>query len=101
LPRYQGPEFVQGTFDRVNFGEYLVVNATVGYWAGDKQQHRFQLRGVNLLDEEYAERYGFGTKQFSQDFLTGQVPLNSPGYFYPYAFEGKPRSYFVSYSYQF
>jgi outer membrane cobalamin receptor len=101
LPRYQGPEFVQGTYQRVNFGEYLVVNATVGYWAGDKQQHRFQLRGVNLLDEEYAERYGFGTKQFSQDFLTGQVPLNSPGYFYPYAFEGKPRSYFVSYSYQF
>jgi iron complex outermembrane receptor protein len=101
LPRYQGPEFVQGTYERVNFGEYLVVNATFGFWAGDQQQHRLQLRGVNLLDEQYAERYGFGTKQFSEDFLTGQVRLNSPEYFFPYAFEGKPRSFFASYQYRF
>ena len=101
LPRYQGPEFVQGVYQRKNFGEYLVLNASVGYWAGTEQQHRFQVRAVNLLDEDYAERYGFGTKQFSEDFLTGRVALNSPDYYFPYAFEGKPRSFFASYQYRF
>jgi len=104
LPRYQGPEFATGgpgNIFRTNFGEYLVVNATFGYWLGEERQHRFQLRVVNLFDEEYAERFGYGNKLFSREFNRGEIQRNSPEFFFPYPFEGKPRGFYVSYSTDF
>ncbi len=101
LPRYQGPEYATGGVRnslRTNFGNYLVVNGSVAYWAGDKRQHRFQLRLVNILNETYAERWGYGNQRFGSAFIRGEIALNSPQYFYGYPFEGKPRSIFASYT---
>ena len=104
MPRMQGPEWATGGLRsslRKNFGEYLVVNLTVGYWAGENQQHRFQVRVVNLFDENYAERYGFGNMRYSQAFNSGQIKVTDPAYYYGYAFEGKPRAVYFSYSTKF
>lgn len=104
LPRYQGPEFATGGVAnslRTNFGNYFVMNGSIAYWAGDKRQHRFQLRVVNITDTEYAERYGFGNQRFGSAFIRGEIALNSPEYFYGYAFEGKPRAVYVSYTTNF
>lgn len=104
FPRYQGPEFATGGVGnalRINFGNYFLLNGSVAYWAGDERQHRFQLRFVNIFDEEYAERYGFGNQRFGSAFIRGEIALNSPQYFYGYAFEGKPRSVYVSYTTSF
>ena len=103
-PRYQGPEFATGGVRsslRHNFGNYFLMNASLGYWAGDSRQHRFLLRLVNVFDKHYAERYGYGNMRFSEAFITGQIALNSPQYFYGYEFEGKPRSIYLSYSTKF
>jgi outer membrane receptor protein involved in Fe transport len=83
---------------RQNFGNYFVLNGSIAYWAGDKQQHKFQLRVVNIFDKLYAERYGFGNQSRSEAFITERIVLNSDQYFYGYRFEGKPRSVFLSYS---
>jgi iron complex outermembrane receptor protein len=104
MPRMQGPEWATGGLRsslRKNFGEYLVVNLTLGYWAGENQQHRFQVRVVNLFDEDYAERYGFGNMRYSQAFNSGQIKATDPAYYYGYAFEGKPRAVYFSYSTKF
>ncbi|WP_243395813.1 TonB-dependent receptor plug domain-containing protein [Sphingomonas oleivorans] len=100
MPRYQGPEYATGGVGgvlRKNFGEYFIMNASLGYWAGDERQHRFQLRIVNVFDKTYAERYAFGNQRFSEDFITGKIAQNGPGYFYGYPFEGKPRSVYLTY----
>lgn len=83
---------------RQDFGNYFVLNGSLAYWAGDQQQHKFQLRVVNILDTQYAERYGFGNRSRSEAFITGQIVLNSDAYFFGYPFEGKPRSVFLSYT---
>ena len=125
LPRYQGPEWstggplrTTGTYIengvekpvpagfptprfRQNFGNYLVVNGSIGYWLGDKRQHRLQLRVVNIFNERYAERYGFGNQRLSEAFITGRIALNSDQYFYGYPFEGKPRAFYASYQTSF
>ncbi|MEO6217780.1 MAG: TonB-dependent receptor plug domain-containing protein [Sphingomonas sp.] len=112
LPRYQGPEWSTGGVNttingvvtpqfRHNFGNYLVVNGSLAFWAGDKQQHKIQLRFVNILNEHYAERYGYGNRRLSEAFIKGQIVTNGPGYFYGYPFEGKPRSVFLSYTTMF
>ncbi len=104
LPRYQGPEFATGGVGnslRHNFGNYFLMNGSIGYWAGDEKQHRFQLRLVNIFNEKYAERYGYGNQRFGSAFIRGEIKLNSPEYFYGYAFEGKPRSVYVSYTTSF
>jgi iron complex outermembrane receptor protein len=104
LPRYQGPEFATGGVNNVlrnNFGNYFVANGSLAYWAGDKRQHRFQLRVVNIFDAHYAERYGYGNQRYSEAFVRGEIKLNSPEYFYGYEFEGKPRSLYVSYTTSF
>jgi iron complex outermembrane receptor protein len=104
LPRYQGPEYATGGVAnalRKNFGEYFLMNASVGLWLGEKHQHRFQLRVVNIFDKKYAERWAFGNQRFSQAFVTGQIVTNGAGYFYGYPFEGKPRSVYVSYTTSF
>ncbi len=103
-PRYQGPEYATGGVNnalRHNFGNYFLLNGSIGFWAGDKQQHRFQLRLVNIFDEKYAERYGYGNMRFSSAFIRGDIKVNTPAYFYGYAFEGKPRSIYASYTTKF
>lgn len=113
LPRYQGPEYATGGVNRVgsageiiptlrhNFGNYLVVNGSIGVWLGDEKQHRIQLRVVNIFDEKYAERYGYGNMRFSQAFFRGEIVTNGPGYFYGYPFEGKPRAFYGSFTTSF
>lgn len=86
---------------RQNFGNYFVLNGSVAYWLGDEKQHRFQLRVVNIFDNLYAERYGFGNQSRSEAFITGRIALNSDPYFFGYRFEGKPRSVFLSYQTSF
>lgn len=101
FPRYQGPEWSTGGVGgslRHNFGNYFVMNGSVAYWAGDDLQHRFQLRVVNILDEKYAERYGYGNMRFSEAFVRGEITTSSEEYYFGYPFEGKPRSVFLSYS---
>lgn len=101
FPRYQGPEYSTGGVNqslRHNFGNYFVMNASLGVWLGEQRQHRFQLRLVNVFDKVYAERWGFGNKRYSSDYIRGNIKLNSPEYFFGYPFEGKPRSAYVSYS---
>lgn len=104
FPRYQGPEFATGGVNsslRHNFGNYFLLNGSIGYKLGDERQHQIQLRLVNILNEKYAERYGFGNMRYSSAFIRGDIALNSPEYFYGYEFEGKPRSVYISYSTQF
>lgn len=101
LPRYQGKEFASGGGLRFNYGEYFLVNTTFGYRAGDANQHRFQLRVVNVLDEDYAERGGIGDQRFGEAFIRGEISNTDPEYRFPYTFEGKERSFFVSYSYRY
>lgn len=101
LPRYQGPEYSTGGVNnalRYNFGNYFVMNGSVAYWAGDEKQHRFQIRVVNITNSKYAERYGFGNQRFGSAFIRGEIALNSPEYFYGYAFEGKPRAVYGSFT---
>lgn len=125
LPRYQGPEWstggplrTTGTYlqngveipvpagfptprFRQNFGNYLVVNGSIGYWLGEDRQHKIQLRVVNILNERYAERFGYGNQRLSEAFITGRIVLNSDQYFYGYPFEGKPRAFYLSYQTKF
>jgi outer membrane cobalamin receptor len=101
LPRYQGPEYSTGGVAnalRYNFGDYFVMNGSIAYWAGKEKQHRFQIRVVNITDSKYAERYGFGNQRFGSAFIRGEIALNSPAYFYGYAFEGKPRAVYGSFT---
>lgn len=104
FPRYQGPEYSTGGLNnslRVNFGNYFVMNASIGLWLGEDKQHKFQLRVANVFDKVYAERYGFGNRRYDSRFLRGEIALNSPQYFYGYPFEGKPRAFYVSYNTSF
>lgn len=104
FPRYQGPEYATGGVNsslRHNFGNYFLLNGSVGYRFGDDRQHQLQLRLVNIFDKKYAERYGFGNMRYSSAFIRGEIALNSPEYFYGYAFEGKPRSVYVSFTTKF
>ena len=86
---------------RTNFGDYTVVNASISYAAGEDMQHRFQLRIVNVFDEYYSERWGFGNNFYGAAFNRGEYTNTDDRYFYGYPFEGKPRSYYVSYSTKF
>jgi outer membrane receptor protein involved in Fe transport len=86
---------------RHNFGDYAVVNGTLTYRAGDQLQHRFTFRVVNIFDEYYAERYGFATQQYGSAFNRGEYNTNDDRYYFGYPFEGKPRSFFLSYSTNF
>ena len=114
-PKWQGPEWNwapagaarlvnasgQRTNPDENFGDYLVVNGSVQYFMGENLEHRFLLRAVNILDERYAERGGFGTQQYSRAGARGELGLNDPAYYYPYIWNGKPRSFWLQYEYKF
>lgn len=101
FPRYQGPEYSTGGPSnkfRHNFGNYFVMNGSIAYWAGDERQHRFQLRVVNILNETYAERYGYGNQRFSVAAVQGKLKSTDDAYYFGYPFEGKPRSVYFSYT---
>ena len=113
--KWQGPEWayaptgaarlVDTAGNRVvedtNFGDYMVVNGSVQYFMGPDLQHRFLLRAVNLFDEGYYERAGYGNQAYSRAGARGEVTQNDAAYYYPYGWNGKPRSFWVQYEYNF
>lgn len=104
LSRTQGPEWATGgpaEKFRHNFGDYTVVNGTLTYLAGKNMEHRFQLRVANLFDTYYAERYGYGNNFYGAAFNRGEYTNTDDRYFYGYPFEGKPRSFYLTYSTRF
>lgn len=122
LPRIQGPEWstggpaIPGTTKpavngigadsgvpryRYNFGDYTVVNGSLSYLLGDEMQHRLQFRIVNLFNEHYAERYGYGNNFYGVDYNKGLYTNTDDRYFYGYEFEGKPRSFYATFATKF
>jgi outer membrane receptor protein involved in Fe transport len=114
-PRWQGPEWAyqSGTARRLvdaagnrtnpdlNFGDYFVLNGSIQYFLGDNYEHRFLLRAVNLLDEDYFER-GSGTdRRVSRAAIRGELTPNDSDYYYMYGWNGKPRSFWLQYEYRF
>lgn len=85
----------------LNFGDYMVMNGSVQYYLGEDRQHRFLLRGVNLLDEDYFERAGLGDQRVSRAGVRGEIGLNDADYYYFYGWNGKPRSFWIQYEYSF
>jgi len=115
-PRWQGPEWANsGTsvarlvdengdriFERLNFGDYFVLNGSIQYFLGDDLEHRFLIRGVNLLDEDYFERASGGSS-YTRDraVVRGEVGPNDSAYYRQYGWNGKPRSFWIQYEYSF
>lgn len=115
-PTWQGPEWAYGggrnsrlvdaSGDRVspdlNFGDYMVLNGSVQYFLGDNNEHRFLLRAVNILDEEYFERASASADQaVSRAGVRGELGINDADYYYQYGWNGKPRSFWLQYEYKF
>jgi iron complex outermembrane receptor protein len=97
LPRWNGPTY---TYDnpndiRYNYGDFFTVDGTVSYLAGVDREHRFQLRVVNLNDEDYYTRGGIGDNRFASD--RNIVGLER----YFYGWNGRGRSAFVTYQRSF
>ena len=85
----------------VNFGNYFVLNASVQYFLGEELQHRFMLRGVNLLDKTYSERGGTADQSYHRAGVRGEIGPNDSAYYSTYQFYGKPRAFWIQYGYQF
>ncbi len=115
-PRWQGPEhayagttlarMVDASGNRVvedvNFGDYFVLNGSIQYFLGDNRQHRFLLRAVNILDEDYYERMSGGSGlQVSRAAVRGEIGPNDSAYYRQYGWNGKPQSFFLQYEYSF
>lgn len=105
LPRLQGDEFIQAPavsgLPDLNYGDWFAVDGSIQYWIGENREHRLQLRGANLFDEEYGQRGAFGNQFYGSAFIRGEFTNQDPEYFYPYVFQAKRRSFFVTYSYTF
>ena len=115
-PRYQGPEFayapaaaarlVNANGERVvkdvNFGKYFVLNGSIQYFLGRDKQHRFMLRAVNVLNEDYFERASGGsTLQISRAAVRGEIGPQNSSFYRQYGWNGKPRSFWLQYEYNF
>lgn len=115
-PRYQGPEWAYaGTsaarlvdasgsrvIEDVNFGEYFVLNGSIQYYLGEDLQHRFMVRLVNILDEDYFERASGGSSlQVSRAAVRGEIGPEDSAYYRQYGWNGKPRSIWLQYEYNF
>ncbi len=115
-PRWQGAEYawagttaarlVDANGDRVvedmNFGEYFVLNGSVQYFLGDQHQHRFLLRLVNILEEDYYERGSAGAFQsLNRSVIRGETGTNHASSYTNYGWNGKPRSAWIQYEYRF
>lgn len=113
-PRWQGPEWAyagntqarlvdangQRTNPDLNFGNYFVLNGSIQYRMGDKMQHRFLLRLVNITDEDYFERASASAdRRLSRAGVRGEIGRNDPEYYYQYGWNGKPRSIWLQYEY--
>jgi hypothetical protein len=115
-PRYQGPEYayapaaaarlVNAAGERVvqdiNFGNYFVLNASLQYYLGSEKQHRFMLRAVNILGEDYFERASGGsTLQISRGAVRGELGPQNSAFYRQDGWNGKPRSFWMQYEYRF
>ena len=115
-PRYQGSEWawapaaaarlVDANGNRVvpdvDFGKYFVLNGSVQLYLGENKQHRFMLRAVNILGEKYYERYSGGSGlQVSRAAVRGELGVQNSAYYRQYGWNGKPRSFWVQYEYNF
>ena len=115
-PRYQGDEWAYASaaaarlvdtngervIQDVNFGNYLVVNASIQYFLGENRQHRFMIRGVNLLNEDYYERASGGSDlRISRAAVRGEIGPEDSAYYRQYGWNGKPRSFWLQYEYSF
>lgn len=88
--------------DDVNFGDYFVLNGSIQYFFGKDRQHRVLVRGVNLLDESYFERYSGGAGlTLDRAVVRGEVGVNDSAYYRQYGWNGKPRSAWIQYEYRF
>lgn len=85
----------------LNFGDYFVLNGSVQYFMGDSRQHRFLLRAVNLLDEDYYERAANVDRRASRAGIRNEIGVNDSDYYYQYGWNGKPRSFWLQYEYNF
>lgn len=114
-PRFQGPEYaymgsrgnrlVDGNGDRVfdpyNFGDYVLVNASIQYLMGSNKEHRFLLRLVNITDENSHERAGSADRRTSRAAIRGELGQFDQDYYYYYDWNTKPFSAFLQYEYKF
>ncbi len=115
-PRYQGPEWAYAptgaarlvdasgnrVVEDVNFGEYFVLNGSIQYFLGDDLEHRFMVRAVNILDEQYFERASGGASlQISRAAVRGELGPQDSAFYRQYGWNGKPRSFWVQYEYRF
>lgn len=85
----------------LNFGDYFVLNGSVQYFMGNANQHRFMLRAVNILDEDYYERASNTDRRASRAGVRNEIGENDSDYYYQYGWNGKPRSFWLQYEYQF
>lgn len=115
-PKWQGPEWAYGNNDNsrlvdengnrtnpdLNFGDYMVMNGSLQYLMGKDKQHRFLMRIVNILDEDYYERASASAdKAVSVAAVRGELGRYDSDYYYQYGWNGKPRSVWLQYEYQF
>jgi len=115
-PTWQGPEWAYAggtqaalvdengnrTNPDLNFGDYMVLNASIQYFMGHSNQHRFLLRLVNILDEDYFERASASAnKQVSVAGVRKEIDRYDADYYYQYGWNGKPRSAWLQYEYSF
>ena len=115
-PRLQGPEWAEApttaarlvdangnrVVNDVNFGNYFVLNGSIQYFFGKDHEHRILIRGVNLLDENYYERYSGGAGlTLDRAVVRGEVGVNDSAYYRQYGWNGKPRSAWIQYEYRF
>lgn len=115
-PKWQGPEHAYGngrssrlvdgngnrTNPDLNFGDYFVLDGSIQHFMGDENQHRFMIRAVNILDEEYFERASASAdRRVSRSGVRGEIGVNDADYYYQYGWNGKPRSFWVQYEYSF
>lgn len=115
-PRYQGPEFAYApnalarlvdangnrVVEDINFGNYFVLNGSIQYYLGEEREHRLMIRLVNILDEEYFERASGGsTLQVSRAAVRGEIGPQNSSFYRQYGWNGKPRSVWLQYEYNF
>jgi iron complex outermembrane receptor protein len=114
-PRFQGPEYAymrsngnrlvdengERIFEPYNFGDYVLVNASIQYLMGDDFQHRFMLRLVNITDEGSHERAGSADRRTSRAAIRGELGRYDEDYYYYYDWNTKPPSAFLQYEYKF
>ena len=64
--------------------------------------NRFMLRAVNILGKDYFERYSGGsTLQISRAAVRGEIGPQNSSYYRQYGWNGKPRSFWLQYEYNF